>query len=125
MDIKYYFDSNTKGLYDEENKPTGSKELSFDEYLKLVNAASAGYEISCDSSGNPVLVKIDNSTEAEISWRNNELVRADYELNKVQDADPKAVGTVGDWRVYRKALRQWPESSDFPDKNKRPIPPSA
>ena len=29
-------------------------------------------------------------------WRDAELIRADEELNKVQDSDPKAVGTVGD-----------------------------
>lgn len=56
-------------------------------------------------------------------WRDCELQRADYELNKVQDSDPKAIGTVGEWRNYRKELRNWPENKDFPDQMKRPISP--
>jgi hypothetical protein len=59
----------------------------------------------------------------ELVWRNSQLQIADYELNKVQDSDPKAVGTVGEWRMYRKELRGWPENSKFPNKESRPISP--
>lgn len=59
----------------------------------------------------------------ERAWRDAELVRADEELNKVQDADPKAKGTVGDWRNYRKNLRAYPESEGFPNKESRPVSP--
>lgn len=61
----------------------------------------------------------------ERSWRNHELFRADVELNKVQDSDPKATGTVTVWRDYRKQLRAWPENKDFPNKEKRPQAPDA
>lgn len=61
--------------------------------------------------------------DEEREWRNLELIRADIELNKIQDSDPKAVGSVGDWRLYRKQLRNWPQSPDFPDKYKRPVSP--
>jgi len=30
---------------------------------------------------------------------------ADISLNIVQDGDRRSIGTVGDWRNYRKALR--------------------
>lgn len=56
-------------------------------------------------------------------WRNFELKRSDIELNKVQDSDPKSTGSVSDWRNYRKALRAWPESVNFPNKDLRPISP--
>lgn len=56
-------------------------------------------------------------------WRDDELKRADYELNKVQDADPKARGSVADWRGYRKALRSLPEHPNFTDISARPNPP--
>lgn len=59
----------------------------------------------------------------ERDWRNSELLRSDIELNKVQDSDPKAVGTVSDWRAYRKALRAWPEHSGFPNTDLRPTSP--
>ncbi len=61
----------------------------------------------------------------ERAWRNQELIRADYELNKVQDADLKAVGTVGAWREYRKALRQYPQHKDFPSPDSRPKSPES
>ena len=61
----------------------------------------------------------------ERAWRDSELIRADIELYKVQDIDPKAVGTVAGWREYRKALRAWPEHKDFPNKEKRPVSPDA
>jgi hypothetical protein len=61
--------------------------------------------------------------EMEISWRNLELKRADEELNKVQDSDPKAIGTVAQWRDYRKLLRAWPDSDKFPNSQSRPKSP--
>lgn len=63
--------------------------------------------------------------EEERVWRNAELFRSDIELNKVQDSDPKASGTVSVWRDYRKSLRAWPESTLFPEKSKRPIAPDS
>lgn len=57
----------------------------------------------------------------ERAWRNTELFRADIELNKVQDG--MGTGTVGTWREYRCALRNWPESEFFPDSTKRPVAP--
>lgn len=65
------------------------------------------------------------SDDEERGWRNFELYRADVELYKVQDSDPKAAGSVTDWRTYRKELRAWPEHKDFPNKDKRPVPPDA
>lgn len=58
-------------------------------------------------------------------WRNNELVRAGVELNKVLDSDASAVGTETEWRQYRNALRSWPESLGFPETAHRPIAPDA
>ena len=54
-------------------------------------------------------------------WRNGELDRADIELNKVQDG--MGFGSVSEWREYRKALRDWPEHPDFPNKEFRPKAP--
>jgi hypothetical protein len=59
----------------------------------------------------------------ERNWRDSELINADIELNKVQDSDPKATGTVSDWRTYRKALRAWPEDKNFPKQEFRPKSP--
>lgn len=58
---------------------------------------------------------------AERAWRNDELERADIELNKVQDG--MGFGTVTQWREYRCALRNWPENEFFPGSAKRPVAP--
>ena len=73
----------------------------------------------------PPVSSLDMEKLLERGWRNKELVRSDIELNKVQDTDPQAKGTVSQWREYRKALRAWPENKDFPNKGKRPVSPDA
>lgn len=60
----------------------------------------------------------------ERTWRNEELVRADRCLNKVQDG-ASSVGTVSDWRKYRNELRDWPDHESFPNKVFRPVAPDA
>lgn len=59
----------------------------------------------------------------ERHWRDAELNRSDIALNMVQDSDQKAVGTVSQWRTYRKELRSWPESVNFPKEEFRPKAP--
>lgn len=70
-------------------------------------------------------VKEDESSIIERFWRDSELLRSDVELYKAQDADPKSVGSVADWRAYRKSLRAWPESEYFPNVKYRPTAPDA
>ena len=41
----------------------------------------------------------------ENAWVKSEMENADISLNIVQDGDRRSIGTVGDWRNYRKALR--------------------
>ena len=62
-------------------------------------------------------------TDKERSWRNDELVVADVELLKAEDADPASVGTPAQWRQYRVDLRNWPQSQAFPDSTLRPVRP--
>lgn len=99
--------------------------LTKEEYTSLLSEQSSGKEI-VNENGNIIAKFVGKDLDnIERSWRNGELQRADVELNKVQDSDPKAVGSVSDWRVYRKALRAWPEHKDFPNKEFRPISPDA
>ena len=51
----------------------------------------------------------------ERAWRNAELERTDT-LSLVSDFPKKTELTA-----YRKALRDWPASADFPDETKRPV----
>ena len=54
-------------------------------------------------------------------WRDSELRRADIEVFKAEDL-AGAFDAEG-WRIYRKDLRVWPDSVDFPDSTKRPVAP--
>lgn len=68
-------------------------------------------------------VNLDELAITERAWRDSELFRADIELNKVQDADKSAFGTVTVWREYRKSLRDYPQSQGFPNSSERPVSP--
>lgn len=48
----------------------------------------------------------------EKEWAVKELGLADIELLQVQDGD--GVGLVGDWRAFRRALRDWYHSDIYP-----------
>lgn len=80
-------------------------------------------EVSEDEALVPIIQ--DNTEAEERLWRDSELARADIELYKVQDSDPKAKGSVSEWREYRKALRAYPESEVFPNQESRPVAPDA
>lgn len=69
----------------------------------------------------PITETFEQASVRERLWRDYELARADVELNKVQDG--VGVGTVGAWREYRCALRDWPVHDKFPNEAYRPIAP--
>jgi|SRR5215217_70534 len=45
----------------------------------------------------------------ENAWREAELASVPDQIAMIEDDDPAAVGTVEQWRTYRKALRLWVE----------------
>lgn len=124
-----FYNHSVSAFYDTEINveiPNNSVEISKKTYLELLRGLSSGGEISIDATGKPFITeKIDNSITAsqERAWRNSELLRADVELYKVQDADPKATGSVSAWREYKKALRNLPEHQLFPSIEARPVAP--
>jgi len=133
MKDSMFYSPTAKGFYSKAihktSIPDDSIELSWEEYEVLISGIMAGGSISITDSGNLVLVKEvydTNLTAAreERWWRDSELALSDTELNKVQDSDKKAVGTVSQWREYRKALRDWPEHANFPKIEFRPSAPS-
>ncbi len=108
--MKYYIDVNGNYLGGwDTNPPEGAIEVTHPPY----DARDVWDGIHWVPS------KAQLETEARV-WRDEELARADIELNKVQDGD--GVGTVTAWRAYRSALRKWPETLDCPNSIK-PIAP--
>lgn len=91
----------------------------------VVGQVEVGYSFKNGIFSLPVPEVVDENKLAmqERAWRDSELVRADEGLNKVQDSDPKAKGTVSQWREYRKALRVITELPGFPVSHTRPSAP--
>jgi len=103
--------------------------ITYADFKKYsLTAKPFGYKLG-ESEGFPSWVEDTTSApqshSLERQWRDSELTRADIEIYKVQDSDPKAVGSVSDWRSYRKTLRYWPENQNFPNKEFRPNAPDA
>lgn len=130
MEKYFYFDYGfyIKSIHG-DTIPQNAIEIPKDYYFSLISGQSTDKQIAEDENGYPIL--IDRVVQQEVivqnerNWRNTELLRADIELNKVQDGDPKSVGAVGDWRTYRKALRALPEHPLFPSIEARPTAPDA
>ncbi|MNQ04615.1 hypothetical protein D3C85_173330 [compost metagenome] len=126
-----YFSKSKNGFFRSEihgdNKPEDCRSISEEVYLSLIEQQSLGKLIKSDEQGLPIAVDNIPSLAAlmldERIWRDSELRRADVELNKVQDSDPKSTGSVSDWRLYRKALRAYPEHPEFPSRAARPTSP--
>lgn len=127
--MKIYYSANHKGFLHEgicQKIPHDAMEISQDKYKFLQDGISSGLQISINEYNEIILIKEEsftNLTKDELFWRNSELKRADIELCKVQDSDPKAIGSVSAWRNYRKFLRVWPENKNFPNRNFRPQSP--
>lgn len=131
MTLKIYFDPVSQGFYQTDyhkNIPKTAIEVTDNLRWALLEGESRGEKI-CVEDGVITLkaptVEALTTVPDERYWRDLQLAHSDIELNKVQDSDPKAVGTVSQWREYRKALRAWPEHKDFPNKEKRPVSPDA
>lgn len=126
--MKIYFSPSTQGFYHEgiqARVPGDVKIISKEKYEEVYEKLSSGHKASCDTSGEIKyeLVKLDDLVGEERFWRNGELGRADLEIFKAQDSDPKAMGSVSQWQEYRKALRSWPDHVQFPNKDFRPTSP--
>lgn len=126
-----YYSASTQGFYtsevNEDNIPSDCIEITEEYKAYLLSTESSSKRIAPDDNGYPIIVDViisdSNKIIIERAWRDVELIRADFELNKVQDSDKKAIGTVTTWREYRKSLRDWPQDIGFPDSSKRPISP--
>ena len=125
----FLYSAETRGFYIKglNNIPPDVVEVSRELYDELFAAQSKGSAIVPNDSGYPVSVQIPeidtDQVSIENSWILTELERIRNELEKVQDSDPKAVGTVSQWREYRKLIRAWCENEKFPNKDFRPKSP--
>lgn len=127
--MKVFYSPSNMGFYHEgiqKTIPEDAFAIPQEKYNELIEGLTSGKKI-ISSGQNTLTLEVyesdGNTNEQERAWRNSELFRADVELHKVQDADPKSAMTVADWRYYRKALRAWPEHVEFPKIEFRPKSP--
>lgn len=81
------------------------------------------YEQWLAAGNEPLPIDQPTGEEAEAierAWRDSELTKADIEVNKAVDSAHPAESA---WRQYRVALRDWPQSPEFPDSSARPAAP--
>lgn len=125
--LSYWWSNEEKGLFVSgihSHIPDRCHKITHEEYTTILQARSTGKDVHI-TEGIVTVTDQDLPDQYGREWRDSELLRSDIGLNKVQDYDNKAVGTVAQWRDYRKALRAWPEHKDFPKKDFRPVPPDA
>lgn len=125
--MSYFYSPSLQGWYDtnfaEYNLPSDAIELSEGQWISLRERLNSGEFLNADLVWTVVAEPLSSKISNERKWRNLELIRSDIELNRVQDADSKALGSVDDWRTYRKLLRAWPQHEKFPNKEFRPVSP--
>lgn len=131
MSVSLYFDPHSGGFYQSDINhiiPETAIHITKTEYLLLLKDISKGCLVTVLNgeviSTNPGTT-YEGSRALEAAWVESEISRARGELEKVQDSDLKAKGSVSDWRNYRKALRSWTENQNFPNKEFRPKAPDA
>lgn len=137
--MKVYFSPTKIAFYPYDLKKDYDKSQSWPEDSFLIeeniwlefglNSPPIGKTRGVDAQGLPCWVDVERTLEdlksIEFAWMSSELIRIREELEKVQDSDFKAKGSVADWRNYRKALRMMSESLGFPDKHIRPKSPDS
>ncbi|WP_093403634.1 phage tail assembly chaperone [Pseudomonas sp. NFPP19] len=112
----------------------GAIELTKEDHAALLAGQSKGMEISVGPDGRPVLVAPVESLperlqDNERAWRDQALAAAsgirDRHRDELELERPTTLtgGQFKELLVYAQALRDWPQSSDFPDVQHRPVAP--
>ena len=91
---------------------TFSTDISSYRYREALEEVEAGEAVI------EPYVAPDTRPQEERVWRNSELTKTDIELYKLQDG--MGAGSIEALRLYRNALRNWPENENFPDSAYRP-----
>ncbi|WP_124303536.1 phage tail assembly chaperone [Pseudomonas chlororaphis] len=127
----------TRGFYHaaiHASMPADVVEISTKRHAELLAGQSEGKVIAWGDDGYPVLVdppplSPEALAEVERAWRDAQLSESDGVVSRHRDeveADDTTTLTSGQYtelQAYRRALRSWPESGEFPLIDHRPIAP--
>ncbi len=137
MDI--YYSPSTPGffsavIYRKEQMPSDVVAISLEQHQALMLGESLGKLITLNEKGVPVLSEpvekpVDVSAK-EREWRDAQLQSAMWLRERHRDQQEIGGSTTlsndqfAELLVYMQALRDWPQSPEFPDSEHRPIPPA-
>jgi len=115
--------------------PSDAVEIDDDLYSELLRGNSRGQSISSDKHGYPCLISPagpspDYLADLERAWRNSQLLLTDPLVSRHRD-EIEAGGDISltanqysELQAYRQQLRDWPQGSQFPSTEQRPVAPS-
>jgi hypothetical protein len=114
--------------------PADAVEISEAVYLAVIASPAPGKVRSHDTAGQPILIDPPPPTEAALAeqerrWRDAELAAAvglrDRHRDQLEiEVEPTLSGEqFRELLLYMQALRDWPQSPDFPAAALRPAPP--
>ncbi|MGN8344379.1 phage tail assembly chaperone [Pseudomonas sp. SMV71] len=114
--------------------PEDVVEISDSLYFELLKGQEKGKQIEPDKQGFPKLVEPPELTAAQLadqerSWRDAELAATDPVVARHRDEMEGGGPTTlsgeqyTDLQMYRRLLREWPQTTQFPLNESRPVAP--
>lgn len=127
----------TRGFYDASIHalmPDDVIEITAEYHADMLAGQAEGQVISWGDDGYPVLMDSPPPSSAEVAaieraWRDSQLAATDATVTRhrdeVEEGSPTTLtpAQYADLQAYRRALRNWPESGEFPLKEHRPPEP--
>lgn len=115
--------------------PADAVGITLERRAELQAGEYAGQIISSDSDGYPVLIdppppSPEFLAEIERAWRDGQLAATDGVVSRHRDEVEEGTATTltleqyAALQTYRRSLRNWPESGEFPLADHRPIAPA-
>lgn len=133
----YY--SPTGGFYSSKlhsgNIPVDAVEITQSKYTELLSEQGLGKSIKAGPNGLPVAVEPPGPTDEQImrkerAWRDAELASVMWLRERHRDQQEIGGSTTlsndqfAELLVYMQALRDWPQSPEFPAIEQRPVAPA-
>lgn len=114
--------------------PADVLEITEEVYDSVFANPAPGKVRANDANGYPILIERPPLTDEELAsieraWRDAELFATDplvaRHRDQVEEEGPTTLTAAQykELQVYRKHLREWPESNEFPDSAGRPVAP--
>lgn len=135
--MSIFFCAETGGFYLPGMQPAAlvCVEITNATHAELRAQNAAGKIISAGVDGTPIAIDPPPPSEEQIAakeraWRDAQLSLASVMRDRHRDQVEIGVATTlsselfTELLMYMQALRDWPQTSDFPDSLYRPVPPS-